>query len=184
VRGERGHGLPQTPEHLAARQVAERVVVRDESFVHVRVLGVVADGDERPLAVEDAQDVVARDAVEVRGERAARRVEVPAVAHQDHEDFLRHVLGHRLRAAHLQREAVDRALPPPVERDESLLVSGQHTPQQFRVSGGLGNCHPRLAARSAPADTTDSRARPEKFQKTAGEKFFRPNARKKAGKMA
>ena len=53
---------------------------------------------------------IAGDAVEKRAQGPSPRVELFSMLHQHQENFLRHVLGGRYAAGHLQREAVDRAM--------------------------------------------------------------------------
>jgi hypothetical protein len=54
-----------------------------------------------PLLFQTPQHLIACNAVEIRGERAARRVEHLRVAHERHKNFLRHIFRDALRAAHL-----------------------------------------------------------------------------------
>ena len=81
---------------------------------------------EQLFDAQTAQHMIASDSKQERTERSSGRVKHMTVAHQEEEDFLRHVLGDGFRAAHLQSEPVDRGLAATIEKRECLFVSGQH----------------------------------------------------------
>ena len=83
---------------------------------------------------ERAEHHIPRDADQVRGEWCAVRIVLAGVANQSHKNFLRDFLGHFGASAHMQGEAVDRALVRPVELDERLFVAGAHSTEQIAAA--------------------------------------------------
>src|SRR5205085_7297068 len=110
-------------DRLASRQVRERIVWRDQLFIQRLPAVLCREGDERALLLKTPEHLPPRDAVQVSGERAARRVEAFCFTQECEEDLLRHVLSHGRRAGHLPREAIERRLPAPVKLRERMLIT-------------------------------------------------------------
>ncbi len=96
--------------------------------------------------------MMARDAVEISGERTARRIVVQIFnSYERHKDFLRNILRDYSGAAHLQRVAINARLPAFVKRDKRSFVADQRAPQQFIIGNVFGNHHRRFSRNEARA---------------------------------
>src|SRR5262249_28869717 len=113
-------------------------------LVNRGVRAVAVDRHEGSPAVTAPEREVARDAEQERRERAERRVVAVRLANEREKDLLRNLFGGRRRARHSQRAPVDRSLPPPVERDEGVLVPAARLREEVDVGSFVESLHVAL----------------------------------------
>ena len=123
-----------TQERLLSHAYLDQVEALRPELPFLRlVIGLGVESHARPAAFQMAQDQFPGDPKQVSGKRPAFRVVTAILAQQGHKDLLCHVLRHRHRPAHVQREAEQARLPPPVEGQKRLFVPALHAKQEFVV---------------------------------------------------
>lgn len=155
MRGQSGNRRVQLLDHFLAREVGEQIVGVDNGFGGGRRIFFFAFARERHvgfISFKTPQHVMARDAVEIRRERAARRIVIQFFnANERHKNFLRDILCDYSGAAHVQGVTINARLPATVKQDERGFVSGQRAPQQIIIGNIFGNNHRRFSRNEARA---------------------------------
>src|SRR5262249_55456799 len=137
------HSLAHQLAHLLAHAINERVILSEQcdEWNSLAILRFLKEWNVSSLTLQIAQDTMAGHAIQIGRERPARRIIALRLSYQRQKRLLRDILCDRRRAAHQEREPVERALMTLVERGEGPIVSGHHQPQQLGVAGSCRVSH-------------------------------------------
>src|ERR1019366_9691370 len=132
---QRKHSLPHRSRSLLPGDTVTGIAIDGQGLRFV--IQRAAQPRLRIITFQRPPHVVAGHPEQVGSQRGAGWVEIAAPLDQEHENVLRYLFGDQPRAAHVQGEAEDGALPPAVEGSEGIFVSGQRLRKQLFV-GSLG----------------------------------------------
>src|SRR5437868_7598325 len=94
------HCLSHRLNHFSPCQIAQRIVRRNEMLSSIRFFIFGCNRYKQAVTLEASQHVVARYAVEISRDSAARGIKTMPLAHQHNEDLLSNILCRSFRPAH------------------------------------------------------------------------------------
>jgi hypothetical protein len=126
--GQRKDSLPHSINKFIFAQVEQRIASLNEAALeHPIVIGLRQSVlNKWSIPFEPSHDLIPRNTVEKRQQRAFFRIEATSGMQQGHKHLLNDILCRRLRSSHLQGESVYRALPFPEKRHKGIFISLQN----------------------------------------------------------